>query len=144
MVSVLAIGPKVRGFKPGRGDGLLRATKIHSTSSLGREIKPEAPWRKILRHAKITCKYEQKYLARQNQSFHSPIPHACYQMFLLVGLQESSGGWVRSFPVKIIPPWFCWSCTLMYEKFVPKLCSAFPFMYHLYKNKTITSAGPAT
>jgi hypothetical protein len=63
-------------------------------------------------------------------------------MFLLVGLQESSGGWVRSVPVNIIPPWFCWSCTLMYDKFVSKLCSAFPFMYRLYQNKTITSAGP--
>jgi hypothetical protein len=30
MVSVLAIGPKVRGFKPGRGDGFLRAIKIRT------------------------------------------------------------------------------------------------------------------
>jgi hypothetical protein len=28
MVSVLAIRPKVRGFKPSRGDGFLRAIKI--------------------------------------------------------------------------------------------------------------------
>jgi hypothetical protein len=33
IVSVLAIGPKVRGFKPGRGDGFLRAIKIRSMTS---------------------------------------------------------------------------------------------------------------
>jgi hypothetical protein len=31
MVSVLAIGPKVGGFKPGRGDEFLKAIKIRST-----------------------------------------------------------------------------------------------------------------
>jgi hypothetical protein len=35
VVSVLASGPKGRVFKPGRGDGFLRAKKIHSTSSFG-------------------------------------------------------------------------------------------------------------
>jgi hypothetical protein len=33
MVVVLAIGPKVRGFKPGRSDGFLLAMKIPSRSS---------------------------------------------------------------------------------------------------------------
>jgi hypothetical protein len=33
MVSVLAIGPKVRGFNLSRGNGLLRAIKIRSTPS---------------------------------------------------------------------------------------------------------------
>jgi hypothetical protein len=32
-VSVLATGPKGRGFEPGRGDVLLRAIKIRSTPS---------------------------------------------------------------------------------------------------------------
>jgi hypothetical protein len=31
MVIVLAIGPKVRGFKPGQVDGFLRAIKYPST-----------------------------------------------------------------------------------------------------------------
>jgi hypothetical protein len=48
VVSVLATGPKVRGFKAGRGDGFLRAIKIRSTSSFGWELKPEVPCRKIL------------------------------------------------------------------------------------------------
>jgi hypothetical protein len=42
MVGVLAIRPKVRGFKPGQGVGFLRAIKIRSTPSFGWEVKPEA------------------------------------------------------------------------------------------------------
>jgi hypothetical protein len=52
MVSVLTIGPKVRGLKPGRGDGILRAIKILSTHSFGGEVKPYTPCRKILLHVK--------------------------------------------------------------------------------------------
>jgi hypothetical protein len=48
MVNVLAIGPKVRWFKPDRGDGFLRAMKIRSTPYFGGEMKPESPCRKIL------------------------------------------------------------------------------------------------
>jgi hypothetical protein len=33
MLSMLATGPKVRGFKPCQGDGFLKAIKIHSTPS---------------------------------------------------------------------------------------------------------------
>jgi hypothetical protein len=42
MVSVLVIGPNVHGLKSGRGDGLIRAIKILSALSFGREIKPSA------------------------------------------------------------------------------------------------------
>jgi hypothetical protein len=51
VVSMLATGSKGRGFKPGRGDGILRAIKIRSTPFLGWEVKPEAPC-KILRQVK--------------------------------------------------------------------------------------------
>jgi hypothetical protein len=47
MVSVLAIGPKVRGLKPGRGDEFLRAIKIRSTPSFGVEVKLSAKCHKI-------------------------------------------------------------------------------------------------
>jgi hypothetical protein len=50
VVSVLAIGPSVHGFKPGRGDGFLKAIKIRITSFFREEVKPSAPCRKILRH----------------------------------------------------------------------------------------------
>jgi hypothetical protein len=73
MVSVLAIGPKVRRFKP------LRAIKIRSTPSFGWEAKPEAPCREILRNVKKSLeKYEQKYFAKPNLSFPSPVTPACY------------------------------------------------------------------
>jgi hypothetical protein len=53
VVSVLATGHKVRGFKPGLGDGFLRWIKIRSTPSFGWEVKPEVLCRKILRHVKV-------------------------------------------------------------------------------------------
>jgi hypothetical protein len=56
--SVLAIGTKVRGFKPGLGDGFLRAVKIRRTPSFGGEVKPEATCRKILQHVKELYEYE--------------------------------------------------------------------------------------
>jgi hypothetical protein len=49
MFSVLGFGPKVRRFKPGRGDGFLGAIKIRSTPSFGREVTAEVQCRKILR-----------------------------------------------------------------------------------------------
>jgi hypothetical protein len=61
MVSVLAIGPKVSGFKTGRGDRFLRGIKIRSTPSFAWEVKREG--RTILWNAtkKITSKDEQRY-----------------------------------------------------------------------------------
>jgi hypothetical protein len=43
MVSVLAIGFKVCGFKPGWGDEFLSVIKMHSTPSFSGEVKPLAP-----------------------------------------------------------------------------------------------------
>jgi hypothetical protein len=57
MVSMLATGPKDRGFKLGRGNGFLRAIKIRSTPSFGWEVKPEVPCRKILQHVKDPLMY---------------------------------------------------------------------------------------
>jgi hypothetical protein len=58
VLGVLDTGPKGRGFKPGRGDGSLRAINIRSTSSFGWEVKPEVPCRKILRHVKDPLTYQ--------------------------------------------------------------------------------------
>jgi hypothetical protein len=57
VVSVLATGPKGHGFKPGRGDGFLRAIEIHSTPSFRWEGKPEVPCHKILWHVKDPLRY---------------------------------------------------------------------------------------
>jgi hypothetical protein len=43
MVSVFAIGPKVHVFKPGQGDGFLKAIKIGSLPSFRAELKALAP-----------------------------------------------------------------------------------------------------
>jgi hypothetical protein len=43
VVSVLATGPKDRGFKPGRGYGFLRAINTRSTPSFGCKVKAGGP-----------------------------------------------------------------------------------------------------
>jgi hypothetical protein len=55
--SVLATGPKSRGFKPDRGYGFLRVIKIRSAPSFGWEVKPEVPCNKIFRHFKDPLTY---------------------------------------------------------------------------------------
>jgi hypothetical protein len=54
MVSLLAIGPKVPGFKSGRGDGFSKDDR-NPQRSFGRKVKPEVTC-KILRHVKVTWK----------------------------------------------------------------------------------------
>jgi hypothetical protein len=54
---MLATEPKVCRLKTGRGDGFLKAIKIHDTPSFGGEIKPEAQCRKILQHVKELYEY---------------------------------------------------------------------------------------
>jgi hypothetical protein len=61
MVSVLAIGSKVRGFKLSNGDDILGAIKISRTPSFGGEVKPSAQCSKILWNVKIISKYGQRY-----------------------------------------------------------------------------------
>jgi hypothetical protein len=48
MVSILVIRPRVRGFKPSRGDRILGGIEIHSLPLFGGEVKLEASCRKIL------------------------------------------------------------------------------------------------
>jgi hypothetical protein len=56
----------------------------------------EAPSCTILLHVKNNL---QEDFARPNSSFPLPIPPACYQVTLLVGLPESSDGQISSFPL---------------------------------------------
>jgi hypothetical protein len=46
------LDPRFAGSNPAEDDGFLKAIKISSTASLGGEVKPSAPCRKILRHVK--------------------------------------------------------------------------------------------
>jgi hypothetical protein len=45
VVIVFAIGPKVRGFKPGQGRWIFKGHEIRSTTSFGREVKPAVPYK---------------------------------------------------------------------------------------------------
>jgi hypothetical protein len=54
VVSVLGIGPTVRGFKPVQGRIILMAIKVRSTTSFREEAKPAVPCN-ILRPAKEPC-----------------------------------------------------------------------------------------
>jgi hypothetical protein len=69
MVSVLAIGPKVRGLNPGRDDGFLEEIKIRGTPSFGGEVKPSAPYCKMLKnlayHDRDTTSANFKDMSRQ-------------------------------------------------------------------------------
>jgi hypothetical protein len=101
MVSVLAIGPKVRGVKPARSDGLLRAIKICSTPYFG-EVKPPAPCRKTLRRVKKSLGGMNKNTSRgQTRHFLRPFLLLTTR-WLLVGLPESCGGRRRSFSLSIL------------------------------------------
>jgi hypothetical protein len=72
---VLATGPKVRGFKLSQDDGSLKAIKMRRTTSLGREVKPSVPCRKILRHVKERYEYERDIsLARLTSISHHVSP----------------------------------------------------------------------
>jgi hypothetical protein len=55
MISMLAVGPKDCGFKPGQGRLILGTIKIRNTPFFGGEVKPSASCRKILRHVKDPC-----------------------------------------------------------------------------------------
>jgi hypothetical protein len=54
--SVLAIEPKVCGFKPDREQWILIAIQICSTASFGWEVKPSAPCNEVLRNVKEPIK----------------------------------------------------------------------------------------
>jgi hypothetical protein len=57
VVIVLAIGPKVHGFKPGRGRHIFKGDKIRRTTVFGGQVQPSVPC-KIMRHVKNPHKYE--------------------------------------------------------------------------------------
>jgi hypothetical protein len=89
VVSVLATGPKGRGFEP---YGFLRAIKIRSTLSFGWEVKLEVPC-KIL-HVKDLLKFHGDIQTKF--SFPSSILLLAPEMSLLTGPPERSGRQVRS------------------------------------------------
>jgi hypothetical protein len=75
MIIVLAIGPKVRGFKPCESDGFLKAIQIRSTPSFGGEVKLSAPCRKALRHVKDPLKYDRDADRQNSAAISRPVSH---------------------------------------------------------------------
>jgi hypothetical protein len=59
VISVLATGPKVRGYKPGRRLRILRVIKICSTTYFG-EAERSAPCSNILGMLKHPSKYNER------------------------------------------------------------------------------------
>jgi hypothetical protein len=73
MIIVLAIGPKVRRFIPGKDNEFIRVIKIRITTSFafGGEVKLSFPCCKILRHVKYPrCK--KRDTLRKNHGHFSP------------------------------------------------------------------------
>jgi hypothetical protein len=84
LVSVLATGPKGRGFEPSQGDGSLKAIKILSTLFFVCEVKPEVV--RFYDILKISISSTGK--DRLNFSFPPPILLLAPEMSLLTGPSE--------------------------------------------------------
>jgi hypothetical protein len=94
----LPLDPRFTGSNPA-SDEFLKVIENHSTPSFEWEVKSEALCHKILRQVENHFQLWTEILCKAKFSFLFPIPPACYRMNLLVGLPESSGGRVRSFPL---------------------------------------------
>jgi hypothetical protein len=99
VVSVLSTGPKVRGFKPGRGRWNFYDDKIPQHAFL----PPSAAFREILRHVKEPFEAWNGYFVKKS-SLTSPVPPA----LVLIWLDKIAKGlWRKNqfSPADVIPPW---------------------------------------
>jgi hypothetical protein len=67
VVIVLPLDPRFVGSNPAESDGFLRTIKIRGTNSFGGEVKPSAPFPKILWYVKDPLRYD-KDTDRQNST----------------------------------------------------------------------------
>jgi hypothetical protein len=74
MVSVLAIEPKVRGFKHGLCNGFLRTIQICRAPSFEGAVKPSTPCRKIL-YVREPCIVRLRYVSEIQGHF---FPTLCF------------------------------------------------------------------
>jgi hypothetical protein len=77
MVSMLAIRPKVRRFKPGRRQWIFKGNKICSMLSFEGEVKPEAP-----RQDSMACKKSLASMNKNTSHGQILIPFACSSCLL--------------------------------------------------------------
>jgi hypothetical protein len=95
VVSVLATGPKVRGFKPGQGREDFKGDKIRSTPSFGGEVKPSVPCRR-LRHIKEPYEHDRCSLAKfSGRVFHPRFTCSATRWCLPALLTDVPGGRIR-------------------------------------------------
>jgi hypothetical protein len=108
MVSVLDIKPQGSRVQTWPRRWLFRGDKSPQHAFLRKGSKAGGPCRNILRHVKITCKYEQKYSARPNSLIPLPVLPPCYQM--TTGRIYRELWWTNEefSSVDIIPPWLSW------------------------------------
>jgi hypothetical protein len=98
MVSMFAIGPKVRGFKPGLGRWIIKGDKNPQHAlfrRVSKTFRPHFVW--FYGMLKIHSKCEQRYFVRSSDYILRQALLLCYYLALLVGLQVSSGGRIRTF-----------------------------------------------
>jgi hypothetical protein len=82
LIIVFAIGPKVRGFKPGRGQWIFKGNNIRRTPSFGGEVKPSVHVLRFTARYPTTMKRD---TSRQNSViFLANFLLLCYQVSLLV------------------------------------------------------------
>jgi hypothetical protein len=75
---------RVCRFKTVRGQWNSRAMKVRSTTSIGEEVNPSAPRRKILRHVKNPCEVWQRYFSGKKSRIFFAFSLLCYQVTLLI------------------------------------------------------------
>jgi hypothetical protein len=89
--SVLAIGTKICGFKPGCG----------RSTSFGREVQPSPPCRKILWHVKNPFEVLTTLLRKTKLIISLVSSSWLSTRWLLVGLKDSFGGRIKSFSLSV-------------------------------------------
>jgi hypothetical protein len=72
--SVLATGPKVRGFKPGWGRWIFKGDKIHSTTSFGGEVKPSVSCRRFTACKRTLRAWNRCFIGKIQRPCFSPMP----------------------------------------------------------------------
>jgi hypothetical protein len=73
VVSVLATGPKVRGFKPGRVRWIFKGDKIRGTTSFGGEVKSSVPCRRFTACKRTLRAWKRCFVSKIKRSCFSPM-----------------------------------------------------------------------
>jgi hypothetical protein len=110
MVSMLAIGPEVCGFKPSQGQWIFKGDANLQHTFLRRGSKAVGPCCEILQHAKNLFTIWTKILCKSKFIISFTISSCLAARWLLVGFtREPWCSKQESYPVDIIPPTGGWT-----------------------------------